>query len=295
MKGALRAVAGRVVREPLIHFFAMALAIFAAYHLLNPGESDERDTIVVTEARIEQLAGLFAKTWQRPPTEAELAGLIDGFVKEEISYREAQALGLDKDDTVIRRRMRQKMEFLSLSASELREPSEAELRDHLKRNAERYAIEPSLAFSQIWLDPKRHPRLDEDVARIVADLRGTTARDPAGYGDPTLLPATMSLTRESEIARTFGTEFAAALARAPLGEWTGPIVSGYGVHVARVSERIPGRPALLDEVRAAVLRDWQDESRKAREERWFAELLKKYEVRVEGPAAARQQAAGTQP
>ena len=107
----------------------------------NRSDTTAPGRIVITQAKIEQIAGLFARTWQRPPTPAELKGLIDDYVKDEVYYREALKLGLEADDTVIRRRLRQKMEFLSDAASETLRASEAELAEYLNAHADKFAVE----------------------------------------------------------------------------------------------------------------------------------------------------------
>ena len=145
--------------------------------------------IVVTQAKIEQIASLFARTWQRPPTSSELKGLIDDYVKEEVYYREAFALGLDKDDTVIRRRLRLKMEFLNDAVVEALAPTDAELDAYLQGQAGAFEIEPMLAFQQVFLKPDRHgDRIDQDAASILEVLLTSPAIDPASLGDASLLP-----------------------------------------------------------------------------------------------------------
>ena len=155
---------GRVLREPLTHFIGLALAIFLLYGVVNRSAEPKADEIVVTSAKIEQLGGLFTKTWQRPPSAQELKGLIDDYVKEEIYNREALLLGLDRDDTVIRRRLRQKMEFLVDAEVDAMTPTDAELEVYLKANADQFRIAPMMAFEQIYLSPeKRGDRIDADA------------------------------------------------------------------------------------------------------------------------------------
>lgn len=272
------------LREPLVHFIAVALLIFAAYGALNPGAGDRPGRIVVSAAKIEQLAALFAKTWQRPPTATELKGLIDDHVKEEITYREALALGLDKDDTVIRRRLRQKLEFIA-SADVDPQPTEAELLAHLERNAAQYASEPVISFTQIYFDRERHgARLNEDIAAALALLRKPVHPAAQELGDVTLLPHGAERIRLSTVSRDFGADFAGALLTAETGRWTGPLASSFGQHLVLVSERQPAQPATLDQVRAAVLRDMMDDRRRAREARYYGDLLKRYEVIIATPS-----------
>jgi hypothetical protein len=276
----------RLLREPLIHFVVVALAIFAVYGLAGRWKEEEPDRIVVTLAKIEQLSSLFTSTWQRPPTAEEIMGLIDDYVKEEIYYREAKKLGLDTDDTVVRRRLRLKMEYLNEAAAGALTASEAELKAYLKAHPEKFEIDPMMAFQQVFLNPQRRgDKIDADAGMILVSLKRNPQRVPASFGDTTLLPAGMPLTPKTEIARTFGPEFAEALDKTPAGEWIGPIASGLGYHIVRVSERKPGRVPELAEARDQVLREWSNDKRMEIDESTFNELLKRYRVVIDGGAA----------
>jgi hypothetical protein len=279
----------RLLKEPLAHFLALALVIFAVYGALNPSGAEKPDRIVVTGPKIEQIAGLFAKTWQRPPTVAELKGLIDDYVKEEIFVREALALGLDKNDTVIRRRLRLKMEFLSNAEIEALAPTDAELDAYLKANPGKFEIDPMMAFRQIYLNPERRgDRIDQDAASILEALLTNAPTDPATLGDATLLPAELPVASKTSISGTFGHEFAEALDKAAPGQWTGPIKSAFGLHIIRVMERETGRIPALDEAREVVAREWAYDKRNALQDARLDELLKRYEVIIaSSPKAGR--------
>lgn len=275
----------RFLTEPLVHFLALALAIFAIHGALDRNAVPPGDDIVVTGAKIEQLAGLFARTRQRPPTASEVKGLIDDHVKEEILYREALALGLDKDDTVIRRRLRLKMEFLSQAQAEAATPSEAELDSYLKGNPDRFLIEPKVAFRQIFLSPaRRGEAIEHDVASLLETLRAQPDIELTTLGDPTILPSELPLTRKASIGLIFGGNFAEAVAAADPVTWIGPVKSSFGLHVVRINESEPGRSARLSEVRDAVAQAWANERRLQAEEAQFAERLKRYRVRIETQA-----------
>ena len=281
-----------LLKEPLVHFLVLGLIVFAVYHALNRSAEPEPGKIVVTQARIEQLAGLFAKTWQRPPTAIELKGLIDDYVKEEILYREARALGLDNNDTVIRRRLRQKMEFLSDAVIGTLKPTEADLEAYLKANPSKFERDPQIAFEQVFLKPdRRGDRIEEDAASILEILNSDAAADAAALGDATLLPSELGLTSARGISQTFGPEFANAIDQVKPDAWTGPIKSTFGQHLVRVTQRKPGRVPELSEVRDAVKREWATEQRRKLEDKRFAELLKRYEVSIEAqsnPAMANE-------
>ena len=272
----------KVLREPLVHFLALALAIFVIHGALNRSAAVAPDRIVVTHARIEQIATLFARTWQRPPSPSELKGLIDDYVKDEVYYREALKLGLEADDTVIRRRLRQKMEFLSDAASETLNPTEAELAEYLNAHAAKFAVDPAIAFRQVHFNPERRgAKANEDALAALEALRSDPSLYPASVGDATLLPSELPLTSKASIGQTFGAQFAEEVAKAPPGNWIGPIKSSFGLHIVRVSEAKPGRIPALAEIRNTVERDWASDRRRALADRRFNELLSQYDVAVE--------------
>ena len=273
----------RLLREPLVHFAGLALIIFASYYALTPHAGGSGDNvIVVTAPKIEQMAAIFAKTWQRPPSAEELKGLIDDYVKEEIYVREALALGLDRDDTVIRRRLQQKMEFLTDLGVDRLSPTDADLEAYLKAHQAAFEIDALIGFEQIFFNPEKHgDRIEADAAAALKSLVANPATEPGTLGDATLLPANLPPTSVSSIGETFGSDFADAVSRIEPGTWSGPIASSYGLHLVRVSERNPGRLPPLSEVRSAVLREWSNERRHKIADAEIDALLKRYKVRIE--------------
>jgi len=283
---------GRAFREPLVHFLVLALLVFAAYHFLaSSAGKGKADRIVITSGKTEQIAARFVQIWQRPPSLQELKGLIDEQVKEEIYVREALALSLDKDDTVIRRRLRQKMELLSDAGADALSPTDAELEAYLKSHPEMFAVNLAMSFQQVFLNPQRQGiGIGQTAATILGTLKANPETDASTLGDASLLPAEMPLTSLNSIGHMFGSEFADAIGKAKVGAWTGPVASGFGLHVVRVSERQEGHSPTLGEVRDAVMREWSNDKRKELENDRLAALLKRYEVIVESVPAA-----GTKP
>jgi len=277
----VRSLAGRLLREPLVHFLVAGALLFAL-HGSPPAAGPER--IVVDGARVEQLVIGFTRVWQRPPTVEELAGLVDDFVREEIYYREALAMGLDRDDTIVRRRMRQKLEFLSEDLAALDAPDDATLEAWLAEHADAYRIEPRASLTQVYVSRERHGDDAEATSRRWLEALRSGAADPSAIGDASLLPAKLPASSEREIARHFGDAFAAAVLRLEPGHWEGPVASAFGLHLVRVESREPGRPATLDEVRSAVERDWGTEQREKANEAFYQTLRQRYEVKVEMPA-----------
>lgn len=275
----------RLLREPLLHFLLIGAAIFLLYGRLPGGVPTAPQEIRVTQAAIDHLTAGFAATWQRPPSPPELDGLLRDYVREEAAYREALALGLDKNDTIVRRRLRQKLEFLSQTEADT-EPTDDQLRQHLGQHPEVFTQPGRVTFRQVFLDPRRHgDQLAADAARLLDRLRSEPQLDPNGVGDPWLLNDRFDGLTIAEVAKQFGEQFASTLPRLALGEWQGPIASGYGVHLVLLEARSPDRLPALDEVRDAVRRDWQAARVTAANERFYRELLDRYVVTVETPAA----------
>lgn len=276
----------RLLREPLVHFLALALLIFAVHGLLR-GDADHPDKIVVSASKIEQMATVFTKTWQRSPTADELKGMIDDYVKEEVLVRQALELGLDRDDTVVRRRLRQKIEFLNAADAVPVTVTDPELEAYLAANPAAFATDAKLAFEQVFLNPARHgDTMARDAAALLAELRSNDMADPASLGDASLLPATVQLTSKAAIDQMFGGALADGLEKAPLGQWTGPLASSFGLHLVRVTEHRPGRVPQLADIRDEVAREWENARRSELEQQRFGELLARYEVSVEAPTVA---------
>lgn len=271
----------RLLKEPLLHFLLAGGVIFFAYMLVN-GDGWNTNRITVTSAKINQMTEIFVKTWQRPPSADELKAMIDDYVKEELYVRQALALGLDQDDTVIRRRLRQKMEFLGNAEAERMVPTDADLQTYLDTHPQSFEIEPQIALEQVFLSPERHARtIEADAAAMLAMLKSKPDIDISTFGDPTMLPPNLPLSRLTSIGNTYGPEVSEAARKASLGQWQGPVRSGYGVHLIRVTERRPGRIPALAEVREAVRAEWFQAKRREVEDQRLADLLKHFRVVIE--------------
>lgn len=270
-------------REPLLHFFLAGAALFMLFRLANDGEAGAPREIIITEPRVRALAENFARTWMRPPTAEELRGLVADYVAEEVYYREAIAMGLDRDDTVIRRRLRQKMEFISEGVADSVEPTDSQLQVFLEQHAEKF-IEPArLTFQQVFLSPdQRGEAVERDAERLLAELVAGDGTDaPQALGDPTLLPPAMERASPQQIANVFGSGFAEQLDEAAVGQWAGPVRSTFGLHAVRVVARTPGARPALDEIRPVVDREWRAEQRELSNAALLAKLRAKYEIRIE--------------
>lgn len=276
-----------LLREPLLHFVALGAVLFLLFRFVAEPE-EAANEIVVTSARIDSLAATFTRTWQRPPTARELDGLIQDHVREEILYREALALGLDRDDTIIRRRLRQKMEFIADDVAAQVEPTDEQLAAHLREYASEYRVADRYTFHHLYFDPERHEGdLEQTTRRVLDELAAADVPLDAGaHGDPFILPHEFRDQSEAEIAAALGDSFAAALRRLPPARWSGPIASEYGVHLVYIDERQGGRDPELSEIRDQVRRDWERRRRLESNDRLFQDLLAGYRVRVDAAPQA---------
>lgn len=278
-----------LLREPLLHFLLLGALLFAVDAWRRPAErTSAGGEIVVSEARVRTLAQNFARTWQRPPTREELDGLVEAHVREEVMVREALALGLDRDDAIIRRRLQQKVEFVSDQAAALTAPTDAELEAYLAKNADAFRREPRVTFMQVYLDPgKRGAALQADAARLRERL-AANAIDADKAGDALmLLEARYEGVPQGEVARLFGAQFADEIVKQPPGAWGGPLRSGYGAHLVKVEALTPAGMPSLAEVRPLVEREWTNAKRRELAQDWYATLRAKYKVSVQMPQATK--------
>jgi parvulin-like peptidyl-prolyl isomerase len=270
-----------LLSNPLLQFFVAGAMIFGLFAWRGEAlEQGQRDQLVITQAQQRNLVSLFQKTWRRPPTEEERNGLIEERLQQELLYREALALGLDKDDVVVRRRLSQKVEFIVDDMAAGRSPTDEELGEFLKQNAERYAAEPLVAFRQVYLSAERRgPNLLEDAKRILTELK--SGADPLSFGDPTVLPQTMQASPLSAVERVFGKQFAILIADRVVGGWSGPIQSTYGAHLVQLLDKQDGKPATLASAREQLERDWRQAERQRAKDAYIKTLKEKYSIIIE--------------
>jgi len=276
-----------ILREPLLHFFVLGVVLFALYGWLNRHGFNAPTEIVVSAGQVDNLRSQFERVWQRAPSQQELQGLIDNWVREEVFYREGLAMGLDKDDPVVRRRIQQKVEFIVDSATPA-EPTTEELQRWLDEHASSYRTEPMYELRQIYFDPaRRGDRLDADIAAA----RRALASGKDFSGDRTMLPATLA-GDSSTVIGTFGGAFEAALRDMPSGGWQGPVQSGFGWHLVEIVARQPARTPSLDEVREVVTRDLMHARVEEASARYYDRLRANYTVRIEARRTATPQPTG---
>jgi hypothetical protein len=280
------------IREPLLHFLLIGVVLFLLYGWRGnsaSGPVGQAGTpmaqIIVTADALDQMNNLFAKTWQRPPTVEEQKGLIEDFVRNEIYYREALAIGLDRDDEVLKRRLRQRMEFIYEDINSWADPADEDLTAFMEKHREKYLTDPQVSFRQVYVSPsKRGKSAESDARQVLARL--TQGTDPGSVGDPTLLQPEVPLSPLWDIRKQFGDEFGRSLLDLKPEAWTGPIRSGFGLHLVFVRERLHGRLPDLNEARETLKRDWMAERQKQLKDAAYAKIRERYAVTVERPVPA---------
>jgi hypothetical protein len=271
--------------DPLAHFLALGALLFMLWPLLPPPAAPNR--IVISQADMQRAIKIFLQTHDRPPTGGELADLAEQQVQSEVEYREGMALGLDREDEIIRRRIAEKLHFMIEDVVEQATPTDAELQRFLAAHPELFGAEPSVAFSQVYLNPGRHAgTLARDVGLLLQRLNHADGRlDYAADSDVLPVPNDFEATPLRVIAGMFGEDFAAALARQAPGQWAGPIDSGYGSHLVLVRQRIAGTAPQLAQVRSAVLREYQSARRVEANAAAYRQMRAKYTITVDLPGA----------
>jgi hypothetical protein len=270
------------LNEPLLHFLVLGALIFALYAWLTPNQPGSGE-IVLTRGQQEHLITAFSRTWQRPPTAAEFNGLVEDWLREEIAYRESRQMGLDSNDTIIRRRLRQKLETLADDIVSMSEPSDEQLQAYLQENSEAFQAEPRYTLQQVYFSPDRRGEQaaqDAEQALLLLNTGGELI-NPADIGDPLPLPRQLEQEREAAIAAQFGQVFVDGLRGLETGEWQGPLRSGYGLHLVRIERYSPGRPLTLDEARAQVQRDWANQQRQQAMDMLYQRLGERYTFTIE--------------
>jgi hypothetical protein len=275
-----------LLKNPAIHVFLLGLIVAAAILLAKgPPSADASKRVVITGADLLQQRAAFVRTWQREPTAEELRGALEQHIRQEVLYREALARGYDRDDLVVRRAMQQKMEFLAASQALQEPPTEDEIEAFFALRKERYRLPAVLSFAQIYVSPDQRGVGAEQYA--IDLLRRLRSEDPelaalSSWGDSIMLETTYEDQSEREVSATFGEVFAEAAVRLPVGEWQGPVSSGYGLHLVKVLKREESRIPDWREVSGRVINDMEFEAKTAARDQLYQEIAQNYEVVLDG-------------
>lgn len=273
------------LHEPLLHFLLIGGAIFLLYGLQKHEPVDNSGRIVITQAEISRMSTLWERKWQRPPNPQELEGLIEQQIREEVLYREALAMGLDRNDTIVRRRLAQKVEFISQDLASQAEPSDEVLNEYLDDHPEKFKESDYISFVQVYLNAdKRGAEAQKDALRLLEELKKDHSEvDILAAGDPFMFGQVHERLTEHGASRLFGKDFAKKLFDLKEKGWHGPLESGYGMHLIRIDEETEGRLPKLKDIRERVRDEWLAKQRRIMDESLYNELRKRYQITVELP------------
>ncbi|MGD8439011.1 MAG: peptidyl-prolyl cis-trans isomerase, partial [Holophagae bacterium] len=278
------------LRHPAFHIIVLGVLVAVAILVLRGAPTGEESRrVVVTGSDVLQLRAGFVRTWQRQPTDAELRGLVERHIRQEVLYREALARGYDRDDPVVRQAMQQKMEFLAAAQGGQGPPTDDEIEAYFALRREKYRLPAVVSLAQVYInsDAGQGPaeqRAEELLARLERDDPGPD--ELAVLGDSIMLSPTYDNVTENELASIFGRDFADAVVALEPGSWRGPIRSGYGLHLVKVTRRRAGRVPSWTEVRPSVVRDMEYEATTAAKEQLYQELVQTYRIVTDAEVAA---------
>jgi parvulin-like peptidyl-prolyl isomerase len=273
----------KFLHEPLFHFLLIGLGFFFFFFQLNPNEdSPDATNIVITQAKVDAMTTSYLKQRGRNPLANEMQDLIENEIREELLYREALALGLDKDDGVIRRRLAQKMKYLFEDLAVIDAPNDEDLEKFLKENASKFTLPGTLSFYQVYLDPKMHKdSLDEEAKTVLEHLKIISLQNAFSLGDRSLLEYRFSKRRESDVKNRFGESFSKKLFKAPIDSWQGPFQSAYGLHFVYIDAKNEAILPELKEVREDVLQAYKREKASEANEIFYKGLKDRYKIKVD--------------
>jgi parvulin-like peptidyl-prolyl isomerase len=276
-----------LLKEPMLHFAVVGAIAFGGYSWLHDSriETTAVEPVRIGEGDVRWLKQTWSSQWLREPTAEELKGLVDDLLNEKLLAREAEEMGLEQDDTIIRRRLAQKLKFLVDDTAQLAEPSEAELRQFYAANPAHFETLGKLSFQQIYFNPEHRKDAAADAAAALAGLNAKGDANPAA-GDRLLFGDSFDNTDELALSGMFGADFARAVLALEPGEWRGPVKSGYGFHLVLVSERTPTALKPFETVKDAVLAEWRGVKQTELSRDYLIELRKKYSVDVDDSVKA---------
>jgi peptidyl-prolyl cis-trans isomerase C len=288
LRESVRSFVSQFLREPLVHFLLLGLLLFAFYSYTQRGRGgvESSKQIQLTLEDLLQMNMYFASQWKRPPTAEEFRSLVENKVQEEVLYREALAMGLDKDDTIVKRRMAQKLQFLSEDVAASHPPSTDELKAWFAKNSGKFAMSNRVSFRHLYFSgDRRGQRAQEDAAAAVKKLAGqpSDSKLAASLADPFMFQDYYGDKTTDQLAREFGPKFAQALLSLKPGSWQGPVESGYGWHLVYVDSIIPGRIPAFEEIEPEVKTAWLGAQKQEAWRKAYAEMRAKYTVLLPVP------------
>jgi len=270
----------KILKEPFLHFILIGIALFILYGMVNK-QSSSKNTILINDFDISSLISKWEMQWKRPPTEKELKNLINLNIKQEVFYQEALKMNLDHNDEIIKRRLSQKMQFLSNDIASLIEPTEEELKQYYIEHADKYLTPTSYSLYQIIFSPDKRKDNFKDAAETLKQFSDATFEEMKNWGDVLPFPFYYPDITSNELGLQLGSKFSEGIKDQELNKWVGPIPSGFGYHLVYITNKT--EPKLLDfELRKKdVIRDFEYDQQQEIDELIYRELKKKYNIEID--------------
>ena len=284
----------QLLKEPLFHFLFIGAVLFVLFGIVGESNTGPNNRIEVTQADVDRLVATWQRRWNRLPTPSELNNLVESYIREEILYREAVVMGLEKDDSVVRRRMAQKVEFIFKDISTPPEPTDADLQTYLEKHPDKFTRPARYTFSHIYLSKdKRGDKVLDDAKQLLVKLQNKhNQKDPLQFSDLFMFDYHYIGIADFEITRIFGEQFTQQLAGLTVGEWQGPVDSGYGVHLVKVQLRVDPSLPPLAEIRDKLKTEYIAERQREANQKFYQSLRERYEIVVESSDSEKSVAMG---
>ena len=270
----------KLFQEPLVHFLLFGFGLFLLYGLVNK-QNDNADTVIIDDYDMKNIIASWEMQWKRLPTDEELKSLILQNIKQEIFYQEALKMNLDHNDEIIKRRLAQKMQFLSNDLATMSEPTDEELKEFYKEHAQNYLSPYSYSLYHLILSPDNRVDSKSDALELLERIKNTDPKDLKDEGDTMPFPYYFNQTDANELKRQLGHKFSDELEDLPLGQWTGPVSSGFGYHLVYISDRKAPQKPDFESIRPEILRDLEYANQQKFDELIFKELKKQYNIDFE--------------
>ncbi len=267
----------KLFREPLVHFVLIGIGLFMLYGWVSDSE-DSRDTIYFDDYDMDNIIASWEMQWKRLPTDEELKSLVEQNIRQEVFYQEALKMNLDHNDEIIKRRLAQKMNFLSNDLATLKEPTQEDLKDYYDENKEKYLLPPVYSFYQVSFRMDSRESAREDALGFLKGIDGQNPEILNNPGDPLPFPYFFENVNSDELSRQLGLEFSQEMNQVNTGEWAGPVRSGFGWHVVYIADKSPAAEPPFDMITEEVKRDLEYENQRLVNDQVYAELKKKYDV-----------------
>lgn len=271
----------RILREPLLHFILIGAVLFIITAWVNTKTSETGKQIIVDNNTIARMVMQYQSQFGTLPSKEALDGMIEDHIKEEIYYREALRLGLDKDDEIIRRRLSQKYEFLQDDLTVLPTPSDETLKKFYDAHPELFRDSGTVSFMHIYFSPDNggNDKARRRAESVFEKISSTGIEHASQIGDPFPLENSYSDITMLDARQNFGVSaFADSLFTIPEHRWSQPVQSGYGWHLIYVEDRKPAIVPPFGSVKQDVTLAWQNEQRKEQNEKKYHDIQSHYSI-----------------